>query len=231
MQQVLLEKSENIPTKIRYKVKTDLGKNESEGDHRSLQRDWRSTVWTLSRPPMREKELHLASMAFSHPRRCEIVEGKDPSDHGWNSSVEESKKNGLWSSWLLWDHRYWIRVRADSVERLSRIRIRTYSESDVQRVYEMLEDGRDDFRAMLAESAPGKSRFTIPVLTFDRIVSVFPTLNVVVEKSKPAVGTRLSHQTILDWEVCYKTLELPFIKDQVATIEWRNANLNCHASA
>ncbi|KIW63866.1 tRNA(Ile)-lysidine synthetase [Phialophora macrospora] len=230
IQQVLLEKTENDSTNNRHTARTDLGKNKIKSDHRLLQHDWRSTLWTLSRPPMREKELRLASMAFSPPRRCEIVEGKDHSDHSSNYSVDESNKKGLWSSWLLWDHRYWIRVRVESVERLSRIRIRTYSESDVQRVHEMLDDERDDFRAMLAESAPGKSRFTIPVLTVDRFVAVFPTLNVVVEKSKPAVISRLSHHPILEWEVCYKTLDQPFIKNQVATIEWRNADLKRHAS-
>ncbi|ETI20915.1 hypothetical protein G647_07258 [Cladophialophora carrionii CBS 160.54] len=228
VQQALLEKSENTQSESQYKATSDHEEDNSEGDHRRLQRDRRSTVWTMSRPPMRRRELDRATMGFRFPRQGKIVKGKYSSDPDPIYTADESHEKKLWSAWLLWDHRYWIRVRADSIEGLSRIRIRPYSESDVQKVYEMLEDERDGFQAILAESAPGKSRFTIPVLTVDQHVSVFPTLNVMVGKSKSAVLNRaspnkasLSQHPILEWEVCYKTLDQLFIKNQVGPVECR----------
>ncbi|EXJ55374.1 hypothetical protein A1O7_08301 [Cladophialophora yegresii CBS 114405] len=116
VQQVLLEKSENMPRSNRYKAISYRDEDNSGGGHRWLQRGQRSTVWTLSRPPMRNRELRRASMGFNFPRQCKIVEGEYPSERDSNYSTNKCCEKGLWSSWLLWDHRYWIRVQADSIE-------------------------------------------------------------------------------------------------------------------
>ncbi|KAJ9613101.1 hypothetical protein H2200_003042 [Cladophialophora chaetospira] len=193
----------------------------------------RSTVWTFSRPPMRKRELELTSMVFVPWLESTGAAGKTLTKTEKKYLAEKFKRKGLWSKWLLWDHRYWIRVRTQNAERLSTIRLRTYTESDSTEVYKNLESGKHDFQAMLAEAAPGKARYTLPVLTVDGNVSVFPTFNVMLQRPDqrgPKPG--LDCHPIQEWEVCYKILDQSFIKSQIGTIEWRNSpHIGCQSNA
>lgn len=166
----------------------------------------------LARPPMRSAEIALATMGF-HP----VLEEKD------GSLLEEQ---GIWSQWLLWDHRYWIRVRTREVSQLEQVVIRPFQETDDEYLRKELKQGRDELQTMLAEAASGKLRYTLPVLTYLGDVSVFPTLNFLLENSSLEKGeSALTEPPILEWEVCYKVIEQPIINDRKSTIEWRNAQI------
>ena len=225
MQQALLEKAES--DLVASAQLSESGEKEREEiDYRWELHDVRDAVWTLSRPPMRPAERELASRGFAPYMRWKHLASKQAHNPKSKYVADLDKKAWVWSEWMLWDHRYWIRVRASDATRLSMIRIRTYAESDVQKVYEKLGEESSEFKAMLAEAAPGKSRYTIPVLTVEGQVAVFPTLNVMVQKSiTKNIKSSLSHHRFLEWEVCFKVLDQPFIKDDVKNIKWRNAQV------
>ncbi|KIW34096.1 tRNA(Ile)-lysidine synthetase [Cladophialophora immunda] len=185
------------------------------------------TLWTLSRPPMRQAELKLAERGFSLSTRPGQA-GKEGVNLTPGAELSQNhRQTALWSKWMLWDHRYWIRVRTKNSEALSQICIRPYAESDVQRVYAGLQNTSSELQSILAEAAPGKLRYTIPVLTVDGQVSVFPTLNVIVDTEDLVdVKSRPTERPILEWEVCYKVIDLSFINEHRGMIEWRNAQVN-----
>ncbi|KIW87462.1 tRNA(Ile)-lysidine synthetase [Cladophialophora bantiana CBS 173.52] len=216
IRQVLLEKADSRPYASKNSVASSFELRGEVNFGKDLS-DERETVWTLSRPPMRLAEVALASRGFSPFVGSGEVENKDTDSAAW-------KETGLWSAWMLWDHRYWIRVRTENAEALSQIRIRPYSESDAQRLCERLPKTGSKLQSILAEAAPGKLRYTIPVLTKEGQVSVFPTLNVTVEwEDSMDVKPKLTDRPTLEWEVCYKVIDHPFISEQRETIEWRNA--------
>lgn len=225
MQQVVLEKIQSCQggsssNLLRHDVTADDGgaPPNSNFDHSQ------ATVWTLSRPPMRAQELKRASMAFSLCLRKTVENGQEIEDSKHELLSDEDRNTTVWSQWLLWDRRYWFRVRTKDALTMSTIRIRPYSDSDVPFVRSRLKDKGLGLQKILAEAAPGKSRYTIPVLVVDSQVSVFPTLNVVVPQSQDSdVPSQTIRDPILDWEVCYKALDQPLIKNHARTIVWKNA--------
>ncbi len=223
IQQVLMEKSESASV-TKQTTKHEVEDGTDDANLRLLSCATQSTTWNFSRPPMRARELEIASMAFQPSLRHNIDERAKMTKNSREYRDMTDKRKGIWSEWLLWDHRYWIRIRTKDAKRLSTIRIRPYTEPDAHDVYKRLGDNRAAFQAILAEAAPGKSRYTIPVLTTNGRVSVFPTLNVKVRELKAMRSkSSLSAHPMLEWEVCYKVLDQAFVKDQSTSIEWRNA--------
>ncbi|KAH0842764.1 cell cycle protein MesJ [Fonsecaea pedrosoi] len=228
VQQVLLEKSSTGLDVSEHTATSGFRMERQSGFSESFS-DYEGTVWTLSRPPLRLAEITRTSRSFS----LDIRPGKVGNEGAGPILQLECAKNcnqtGFWSQWMLWDHRYWVRVRTKTAETLSHIRIRTYCESDVQSVYTRLKDRGSELQSILAEAGPGKLRFTIPVLTVDGQVSVFPTLNVVVGgKDSMHVDSGLADHSILEWEVCYKVIDLPIINDHREMIHWMNAQVKRH---
>ncbi|EXJ74789.1 uncharacterized protein A1O5_01484 [Cladophialophora psammophila CBS 110553] len=225
IRQVLLEKADSKPDASKSSVSSSFELRGEVNFGRNLSEE-RETVWTLSRPPMRLAEVAIASRSFSPCVGPGEVENKGTDSAAWKDLPEEHSQTGLWSEWMLWDHRYWIRVRTEDAKALSQIRVRPYSESDVQRVYERLPKTGSELQSILAEAAPGKLRYTIPVLTEEGQVLVFPTLNVTVDwEDSMDVKSKLTDRPILEWEVCYKVINHPFIREQREMIEWRNAQV------
>ena len=224
MQQVLLDKEQSDVTGYRSNTNSDVERLYRDDDSSGEASTGHGTVWTLSRQPMRSREVESATIGFIPSFKWSFHHPGKPS--GWRLVPAEDKKEGIWSQWMLWDHRYWMRIRTKSAERMCQIRLRTYTEADVRNVHKQLGGERYEIQAMLAEAAPGKSRFTVPVLTVDDQVSVFPTLNVMVQKPNPWKSKSiLDLHPILEWEVCYKVIDHPFIKRQSNTIKWRNSQL------
>ena len=216
MQQVLLEKTE-VFVSARQEPSTSEFREVNTQEARGEVPEGLETIWTLSRPPLRTNERDSTSLGFD-PTWCWGYLNNAGKAGGWGRWPVEDEDKGVWSKWLLWDNRYWVRVRTKDVQRLRKVRIRAYAESDVQSVNKSLGDASNELQATLAETAPGKSRFTIPILTTNEKISGFPTLNVVVQKPEAK-----RQPSILEWEVCYKILDHPLIKSQINTIQWRNA--------
>ncbi|KAK5059862.1 hypothetical protein LTR84_009745 [Exophiala bonariae] len=166
------------------------------------------SLWKLYRPPMRPSERMAATMMFE-------LSSKEPAD----------AKAGVWSEWKLWDHRYWIRVKAQSAEQISSITIRDLClDEDRGKLRDGLPEN-NKFWQEYKELALGKMKWPIPVLTWKENIAVFPTLNVRVPERKPAVYKPQQPENsypILEWEICYRSLDQSFIQDQKDNIVWKN---------
>lgn len=166
------------------------------------------SLWRLSRPPLREAEVRAAEREFE-------------------PAVDEPKENrsGIWSEWILWDRRYWIRVKAQSAEKMQDIGIRNYRTTDNDRIRRGVSKYKE-FRATIKDFAPGKMMRSLPVLTDGSVVAAFPTLNVRVHATAGDEGNSERPQTdypIMEWECCYRALDQAFIQDQKSKIVWKNA--------
>ena len=166
------------------------------------------SIWRLSRPPMRGVEIAAASQRFTPVET-------------W----QRDSNSGIWSQWILWDHRFWIRVRSASVKQVEYIGIRPFQKDDMLSVRRCLDkSGYGELRNVLSDAAPDKLRYTLPILTYRDKISILPTLNIMIPRSastKPE--SQLGQHPILDWEVCYKVMDQPFIEKQKRTIIWNNA--------
>ncbi|KAK5224497.1 hypothetical protein LTR72_004278 [Exophiala xenobiotica] len=180
------------------------------------------SLWKLSRPPMRTMEVQLATMKFN---ALAVTENK-PVSQFWRQDLFLNKE-GLCSLWLLWDHRYWVRVRTKDSHTLGEIGIRPFQVTDEEYLRKKLDKKeRDDLQKILGEASPGKLRYTLPVLTWQDKLSVFPTLNFMVETpSCEQFEARARDHPILEWEVCCKTIDQYFMVDQKKTIKWINTDI------
>jgi len=180
------------------------------------------SLWKLSRPPMRTIEVQLATKKFG----AVTVPETRPASRFWRHDPLLDKE-GSCSLWLLWDHRYWIRVRTKDSHTLGEIGIRPFQVTDEEYLRkELNKKDRDDLQKILGEAAPGKLRYTLPVLTWQGKVSVFPTLNFMVRTpSCEHSETRFRHHPIFEWEVCYKTIDQYFMVDQKKAIKWINTDI------
>ncbi|KAJ4519254.1 hypothetical protein ABEF95_015143 [Exophiala dermatitidis] len=176
--------------------------------------------WKLSRPPMRSSEVKSAEQRF-RPK----VDGFSGEETTGTSQMDLDTVGGVWSDWILWDHRYWMRVRVPDTASVPEVHVRPYRQSDAPYVFSAL--NKEDsimLRKILAEAGPGKLRYTLPVLTYQNRLLLFPTLNVLVpDLSTRDPGTVSIQCPLLDWEICYKVLDQPFIVEQARAIRWRNA--------
>ncbi|KPI38504.1 putative tRNA(Ile)-lysidine synthase [Cyphellophora attinorum] len=157
----------------------------SYGDVRfqSLPRpDIASTVWQLSRAPMttqkyeESKRTPIQRIRYPEfPPRSDIFADNYVTDHKFEE-VLDLHSHG-WSKWLLWDHRFWIRTRLEDVSMFKHVEVRAYQKSDVEVLRDRMSE--KDFGQLidvLQQCAPGKIRFTLPVLTVLGEVVAFPTL-------------------------------------------------------
>lgn len=166
------------------------------------------TLWRLSRPPLREAEVQAAEREFE-------------------PAVDNPKENtsGIWSEWILWDHRYWIRVKAHSAEKMQDIGIRNYRATDNDRIRSGVSKYKE-FRATIKDFAPGKMMRNLPVLTDGNLIAAFPTMNVRIHETAGEEENPRRPQTdypIMEWECCYKALDQAFVQDQKSKIVWKNA--------
>ena len=100
-----------------------------------------SFVWKLTRRPFSKAPLSLT------------VQPTEP-------AVEDN--SSCWSSWQLWDGRYWIRLLNRSCHSLS---VRSFQVSDLHYLRSILSRQRyKEFHQYLRGAAPGKVRWTLPAV-------------------------------------------------------------------
>lgn len=159
------------------------------------------SIWMLTRQPFhRGKEPHPISIpatgckALSHAYDQTITQGEIE-----DRCLEISEENeGRWSSWKLWDGRFWIRISNQTDQQLE---VRAFTTKDLNISKPNLsKEESESLRRKLAVAAPGDVRYTLPIIaqtSKPRKVLAFPTL-----------GHRLgSSSNDLEWEVRYKSVD------------------------
>ena len=116
-------------------------------------------VWRLSRQPFPKLQLPtpLIIPPSSPHQRSESVPlmGETSS---WNIQSEDQ----LWSNWQLWDGRYWIRVRNQTSGNLV---VRAWEQCEMSAIKNRIPSSVfKNFRSALTAAAPGRIRWTLPVI-------------------------------------------------------------------
>jgi len=138
------------------------------------------TVWRLSRQPMRQDEIAHTTLTF------EV------------DDAEGTPTHTVWSKRILWDYRYWLRIRASSAEALKQMNVRPYRVSDNPELRKNLTGSQwQHLTEILHQSAAAKIRYTLPVITFQDSVIAFPTLPFHADP----------HSVLQDWDIYYKVIE------------------------
>ncbi|KAK5956281.1 hypothetical protein OHC33_002857 [Knufia fluminis] len=156
--------------------------------------DTDAASFTISRQPMRLEEKRAATVTFEQTP----------------ATTNDSQRR--LSRWLLWDHRFWIRVRSYQANVIDRVVLRPYEPEDVSALKLALQNSEsaDDLMQVLATNAPGDVRFTLPVLVFDGQLIGFPTLGI----SFVSVSTLAS-----DYRFARSQRTVSFLLDQVPKLD------------
>lgn len=103
------------------------------------------------------------------------------------ASQAESAEDQSWTTWLFWDNRYWLRIKLGPSDKADEYTVRAYTEADVVSVYARLRmvssEAIQTFKKQVEAAAPGKTKFTLPVIIKGGIVIAFPTLNIILPDS------------------------------------------------
>ena len=137
-------------------------------------------VWKISRaPPFASEQTVDLTWQPSHV---------DANDAGYEAD-----------GWKFWDNRYWIWIRNKTSTEVS---VRFFQEEDMQPLLAML-SSKDYKRAqtLLKKLAPGKIRWTLPVICSDRVLAL-PTLDIAVQGAEQEVK----------WSTRYKNIDLAVLK-------------------
>ena len=152
-------------------------------------------VWELTREPFSKAPLNL------------IVQ---PSANTESPIADNSPS---WSSWQLWDGRYWIRLLNRSCRPLI---VRSFVPSDLQHLHSTLNRQRyKEFKNFLHLTVPGKVRWTLPVvaeieddsLPMGRLLAL-PTLG----QTGSFDNSDASDTDKIEWQVRYKCVSLGYRK-------------------
>lgn len=148
--------------------------------------------WRLSRQPFKREEMHRLSQIFIYQPRPE------------NEAADE-----FWSDWMFWDGRYWIRVCCSSVHYLQNCAIRPFQPSDATYLRATLDrESRETLTTLLHDAAPGKIRYTLPVITDDVGVRAFPTLDFCIPpQERERIRNKQSKPELISWKVKYKYID------------------------
>ena len=143
----------------------------------------------VCREPLRRGDHAKLTSTFAAPRQ------PDP------------EKSHSWTEWLFWDNRYWIRIKLMKSEDPRDYTVRAFTEADIAPVKASLQDVSSErlraFQDLLEAAAPGKIRFTLPVIVKGGHVAAFPTLNIVLPNM---LGQMWHHPSPSDipWQVRLK---------------------------
>ena len=161
-----------------------------------------TTTWRLSRQPFDLHHYLSATHSFTH-----------------DSTADDGLGLTFRSQWLFWDHRYWIQIRCSSISYLQSCIIRPYRISDSENLRTHLERHSKRslllFEALLAEVAPGKDRYTLPVIADAEGIRAFPTLNFSIPVLAPAWKGLNAGRTSIglqSWDVIYKHVPVRIFK-------------------
>ena len=153
------------------------------------------TTWRLSRQPFHRTELLGTTKRFVVSKKAKDIESYS-----------------LWSDWLLWDNRYWIKLCGASKEYLSGCIVRPFVSSDSNTLRQALARCSKrllrHFDALLSDAAPGKERYTLPVIIDDKGIRLFPTLDFLIPRSCRGEEQRDDWRSgLLDWRVIYRSFD------------------------
>ena len=164
-------------------------------------------IWTLTRQPFPRKK-HPVSISIPRsgvktaPDSGNQVVPHDDIQHGHLHVSEDI--DSMWSSWKLWDGRFWIRVCNRTEEDLE---VRAFSPKDFKVLKCNVSRGEmRSLRYKLSLAAPGDVRFTLPVIaqiSSPGEIAAFRTLN-------QRLG---SVSKDLKWEVRYKDVDFGFKRE------------------
>ena len=148
--------------------------------------------WRLSRQPFKHEQMRKLTRRFAYQPK---------SDHDTAAKV--------WSVWLLWDCRYWIRICCINVQYLQTCAVRPFQASDATKLRKTLDrESKETLTRLLYDAAPGKVRYTLPVITDAMGVRAFPTLDFAVPKhERDSSGHKDSKSGLLSWKVQYKFID------------------------
>ena len=135
--------------------------------------------------------------------------------------IESDSQSGKFRSKpRLWDFRYWIKLRFSHHAIGAAVRVRAFQPEDYDSLRNDLgNDGAHQIRGMLRGSAPGNTRYTLPVLTMGGTVIAFPTLSSFI-LNKKAYDHQISllgcPKASLNWQAYYKAITEPTTEDAIA---------------
>lgn len=159
-------------------------------------------IWSLTRQPFAKVSAHVE---FGGLKDAPITILIDGAPSGRNNASESS----LWSSWQLWDGRYWIRIKNLTAQPL---RVRPFCESDLRAIRKSApKSTRKPLEEILASAAPNKVRWTLPVIAhavgedgkLGKVLAL-PTLG----KTGMIDVKDEKGQRKVEWEVRYKKVNL-----------------------
>ena len=179
-----------------------------------------SSIWRLSRMPMMDLERQTNTCTF---------DGEEADQHTSLSGKDKIVPYTR-SRWLLWDHRWWIRVSTDRAELLPHLQLRPYTMLDGKALKEVMPKRHfGQLTATLKMCASNKTRYTLPVLTLQDKVIAAPTLHRNIMNMYDYVGglrrLGLTDKTTTSWEVAYKLLP-KHISAWGTTLEDHEVHLN-----
>ncbi|ERF72677.1 hypothetical protein EPUS_07470 [Endocarpon pusillum Z07020] len=125
---------------------------------------------------------------------------------GFSSTSTYSKGvDRYWSGWRAWDGRFWIRIQARNHPLLEQFKLRPLQRQDMEQLRareELLPLAlKQKLRRAFRDAAPGKLRYTLPLLVHGEELRGLPTLDIELP-SKDSLQGDVSSQ--LRWEVRYK---------------------------
>lgn len=177
-------------------------------------------IWSLTRQP-------YSDLPESHkipPTQNELVPAPQYFTMSQTSAEISYSRTG-WSPWRLWDGRFWIRVSNFTAQTLI---VRPFRESDSIAIRASIsKDSWKAFQKVLAEAAPGKVRWTLPVIaetTQDQNlgkVLALPTLG----KAGWLDGSQNDEKRDVKWQVRYKHVAQPkrlIGDDSKVILSWNN---------
>jgi hypothetical protein len=127
----------------------------------------------------------------------------------YQPTADENASAEFWSRWIFWDCRYWIRICCSGIDYLQNCTVRPFQASDAADLRTKIDyEPRETLTNLLRDAAPGKVRYTLPIITDDQGVRAFPTLDFVVpEHRKDNLGNINSKPRLLSWNVKYKRID------------------------
>lgn len=110
-----------------------------------------------------------------------------------------------WSRWSSWDGRFWIRIQVRNLGSLARFKVRPLQRQDMEQLRAREEHLplalKEELERAFRDAAPGKLRYTLPVLVQGAKLRAFPTLDIELPP-KDSLQGNVPNQ--LRWEVRYK---------------------------
>lgn len=181
------------------------------------------TVWRLSRAPMSGSEVDDNTRSFDlrvytnddeRSIEVDLDHISDPYGDASEATVEEHgllPSQFLYTRWLLWDYRFWIRVRLPYIDMLPFVHIRPYHATDIADLKLRMDEAHfEDLQVKIRRCATGNIRHTLPVLTFANEIIAFPT---VFKSMVNLAGLHEKAQELnfgrspqFRWDVAYKLL-------------------------